>query len=386
MAEERLPQWARRIRSERLVRRWSYDDVVRALAAHSGGSLPDGDAVREWQRWEAGEELPGAAHRAVIARTFGTVTAAVFPVGHTTEETTVERTGLESTVERLCSQYAYASPEELCAEARSSLDDLRRLSSGPRADRKRLLGLAGWLALLVGCLEYDMGDGAGAEATRRTALSLGEEAGDAEVVGWAYEMRAWYALTQGDYPGVIAASDAGQRVAPRHGVSVQLAAQKGKAWARMGDRRQMEVALDHGRTLLDALPYPRDVRNHFVVDPTKFDLYAMDCYRAVGEDRLARHYAEQIIEAGTEAGGRERSPMRNSEARVTLGVVALREGDVAEAVRYGLQALGGERRSLPSLLLSSAELARELRARHAGHPAAVRYLDRLHRLAANGAP
>jgi len=38
------------------------------------------------------------------------------------------------------------------------------------------------------------------------------------------------------------------------GVAVQLAAQEAKAWARIGDRRQTEVALDQGRRLLDVLP------------------------------------------------------------------------------------------------------------------------------------
>ena len=66
---------------------------------------------------------------------------------------------------------------------------------------------------------------------------------------------------------------------PRHPVAVQLAAQAAKAWARIGDRRQTEVALDRGRRLLDSLPYPDNIDNHFVVNPTKFDFYAMDCYR-----------------------------------------------------------------------------------------------------------
>jgi hypothetical protein len=122
---------------------------------------------------------------------------------------------------------------------------------------------------------------------------------------------------------VIAASEAGQHAAPHHGVTVQLAAQKAKAWARVGDRRQVEVALDHGRTLLESLPYPDNLDNHFLVDPAKFDFYAMDCYRLLGEDRLAEAYAHQVIANGTDYDGTERAPMRNAEARVTLGVLAV---------------------------------------------------------------
>jgi hypothetical protein len=115
------------------------------------------------------------------------------------------------------------------------------------------------------------------------------------------------------------AAEAGKVVASRSSVAVQLAAQRAKAWARMGDRRQVEVALDEGRTLLEALPYPGDLDNHFIVDPSKFDFYVMDCYRHVGEDRLAEIYAREVIRASTDFDGTERKPMRNAEARITLG-------------------------------------------------------------------
>jgi hypothetical protein len=99
------------------------------------------------------------------------------------------------------------------------------------------------------------------------------------------------ALTSGDYHGVIAAARAGTEAAPHSGVSVQLAAQEAKAWARIGDRRQVEVSLDRGRRLLDVMPYPDNLDDHFVVDPAKFDFYAMDCYRMLAEDKLAEGLA-----------------------------------------------------------------------------------------------
>lgn len=45
-----------------------------------------------------------------------------------------------------------------------------------------------------------------------------------------HEMRAWYALTQGNYRGAIQAASAGEEAAPSHGVAVQLLAQRAKAW------------------------------------------------------------------------------------------------------------------------------------------------------------
>jgi tetratricopeptide (TPR) repeat protein len=117
--------------------------------------------------------------------------------------------------------------------------------------------------------------------------------------------------------------------------------------------------------------------NHFVVDPAKFDFYAMDCYRLVGENKLASNLAQEVLRAGTEFDGSERSPMRNAEARVTLGVAAAREGDLEQALIYGEQALQGARQSVPSLIMTSRELAAEVRNRYADQPAAQEYLTHL---------
>jgi hypothetical protein len=93
--------------------------------------------------------------------------------------------------------------------------------------------------------------------------------------------------------------------------------------------------LDKGQRLLEGMPYPKNLDNHFVVDPAKFDFYAMDCYRLVGEDKLARTLAEEVLRAGTDFDGTEGSPMRNAEARVTLGVTAAREVDLEQALVMG---------------------------------------------------
>ena len=65
-----------------------------------------------------------------------------------------------------------------------------------------------------------------------------------------------------------------------------------------------------------------------MVDPTAFDFYAMDCYRQLAEDKMAGHLAEEALRASTDFDGTERAPMRNTEPRVTLGVIAARQGDI----------------------------------------------------------
>ncbi|MGW3611453.1 hypothetical protein ACWD6N_16425 [Micromonospora sp. NPDC005163] len=195
-------------------------------------------------------------------------------------------------------------------------------------------------------------------------------------------MRAWYALTQGDYRGVIAAAEAVEATAANDGAAMQLAAQQAKAWARLGDRRQVETSLDRGHRLLESLPYPEDTDHRFVVDPAKFDFYAMDCYRIAGEDRLAEMYAREVLKSSTDPNGQERKPMRIAEARVTLGVTAARTGDVESAIAHGRQALQGDRKSLPSLLMCSRELTSLLAQRYPDQPEVSSYLEEVRTLAA----
>lgn len=286
---------------------------------------------------------------------------------------------LRIVTDRLCSEYPYLPSDQLLVEGRSWLQRLTTFR-GQRltlAQHREILVLAGWLALLIGCVEYDTGRRHDAETTRRAALSLGAETDHAEISAWAHEMRAWMALTTGDYHGVISAARNGLDAAPSHAVAVQLAAQEAKAWARMGDKRQTEVSLDRGRRLLDSLPYPDNLDHHFVVDPTKFDFYAMDCYRHLGEDSMAHSLADSVIQASTDFDGTERAPMRIAEARITQGVVAAREGDLEHAVELGGQALSSERKSLPSLIMVSRDLTRVLNERYPQEQATAAYLEEL---------
>lgn len=379
------------------------------MQAHASETLPgNGSLLRNWKRWEAGEVEPDDFYKRLIAKTFGTVTGAFFPrpgrrnadaellagAGmdaleiiarlRMSDVSAATLDGLRIMADRLCCEYPYMSAEQLRTEGQAWMRRItgqldRRLTL---AQHQEVLTLGGWVALLLGCVEYDMGWRPQAEATRQAAQSLGQEAGSAEIMGWANEMRAWYSLTQGDYRGVVAAADIGGALAPNHPVAVQLAAQRAKAWARLGDRRQVELALDHGRALLEQLPYPEDLDNHFTVDPSKFDYYAMDCYRLLGEDRRSEIYAREVLRYSVNPDGTDRQPMRTAEARITLGVAAARAGDIEQAVSLGHQALLGERKSLPSLLNVSRELKAVLQERYPKARETTAYVDELRALSA----
>ncbi|MFE4778031.1 XRE family transcriptional regulator [Streptomyces sp. NPDC056713] len=372
---------------------------------------PDGpdeqSMLRQWKGWESGAKFP-EKYKSHIAATFGSVTGAFFPE-HPRESRaqlqvvndmdTVEIVArmrasdidqatldaLRITVDRLCCEYAYMPAAQLLAEGRAWMGRVvtmlnQRVSLSQMRD---LYALAGKLALLVGCVEYDSGDPRQAESTRRAALSLGDEAGHLGVIGWGHEMRCWFALTRGDYRGVIQAANDGIERAPHESVAAQLYAQQAKAWARLGDRQQTEIALDKGRQVLEALPYPNNIEDHFVVDPAKYDFYRMDCYRKVGEDQLAEQLAGEVIRASTDFDGTERAPMRIAEARITLAVAAARGGDLDSALSYGERALGGDRQSLPSLTMVASDLGQVLTTAYAKSPDASDFLAHLRTLSAS---
>jgi transcriptional regulator with XRE-family HTH domain len=289
---------------------------------------------------------------------------------------------LHATVFELCCQYATHPAADLRAEAHGWLREVARMLHRPTglAAHRELLTAAGWLALLVGCVEYDIGMRAGAEATRTAARQLGEEAGHSEIVAWSHEMSAWFALTQSRYRGVLTAARAGQTAAPGGSAAVQLAGQEAKAFARLGDVNAVRDALDRGRTLLDGMAAPDRPDHHFVVDPDKWDFYAMDAYRMAGEDEQAAHHARTVLELGTGPDG-EKAPMRMAEARLTLAAVAARAGDLEQAATVGVSALGAGRKSLPSLLMVAGELDVELHRRFPNEPAADEFREALREIA-----
>ncbi|MFI6814729.1 helix-turn-helix domain-containing protein [Nonomuraea sp. NPDC050328] len=273
-----------------------------------------------------------------------------------TDHVTLE--ALHSTVFELGCEYAYRDAADLRDEAH---DWLRRVANMLRRPvglqaHSELLTATGWLALLVGCLEYDMGLRTAAEVTRAAAHKLGEEAGNTEIIGWSHEMSAWFALTQGRYRDVIAPSCAAQDVSRDHSVVVQLIAQEAKALARVGDSRKLRETLERGRAVLDGFPVPERTDNHFIVDPAKWDFYAMDAYRLAGEDSLAVMHANEVIANAVAPDGSVRAPMRMAEAKLTLGVAAARSGNLEEAIILGREAMVDGRKSLPSLLMVAGEL------------------------------
>lgn len=273
--------------------------------------------------------------------------------------------------EELCCEYAWRDADELKADANRWLHYISNLLDGSCTlkEHRELLVISGWLVLLIGCIDYDVGRKRQAELGRAAAFRIGQETGHGEIVAWSFEMNAWFALTQGYLGKVAGFSEAGSKAAPNTSVVVQLAAQAAKAAARMGQREEVHRILDDGYRLLAQHDYPARPENHFVIDPQKWDFYAMDCYRIVGEDKRAADHAREVLLISRRADGTDRSPMRATEARLTLAVVSLREGDLDGAAEWTREALSASRKSVDQLVMVAEELRQELRRLFPNDPA-----------------
>jgi transcriptional regulator with XRE-family HTH domain len=273
--------------------------------------------------------------------------------------------------EQLCCEYVTRPAEEVRADAHYQLEYVQRLLEGPTrlADHRELLVIAGWLSLLIGCVNFDLGLARHAEAARNAAFQLGREAGHGEIVAWSYEMSAWFALTQGRYRSMPDYVEAGIAAAPHASVAVQLAAQAAKAHARMNNPSNVRRALDRGVQLLASHEHPSRPENHFVIDPDKWEFYAMDCYRIVGENARATEQAREVLRLSERPDGTDRSPMRATEARLTMSIVSVRAGDLDGATEWARKAFDADRRSVNTLSMVADELHHTARAQYGDDPA-----------------
>lgn len=76
-----------------------------------------------------------------------------------------------------------------------------------------------------------------------------------------------------------------------------------------------------------------------------------------------------MIRQSERPDGSDRSPMRATEARLTLSVVSLRDGDIDAAVEWARRAFNAGRRSVNTLTMVADELHHVARAQYGSDPA-----------------
>lgn len=273
-------------------------------------------------------------------------------LGHGTLDT------LQEAADLLCRAYPSAPATQLRQRTKQRLKYITQLLGGRLTlhQHRELLVTGGWLALLLGCLHYDLGEREQAETARQAAYQLGQQAGSGQIIAWSYEMAAWFALTEGRYNDVTDYTQAGQQYAGMTNAMVQLVLQQARGQARVGDRRAVHDSLNRGAKLLEQLPRPDHPEHHFVFDHTKWIFYAATCYTWLGDDEPAAEHAQEIITYHTRADGSSNAPMRTANAHIDLGIIHARHGHLDQAVHHGLTAFGFDRKTEASLLSRAEDL------------------------------
>jgi hypothetical protein len=91
---------------------------------------------------------------------------------------------IERTVDRFCRDYPTAAPAVLVRRVELRLHYLAKLLRGKvtLAQHRHLLVDSGWLATLLACLQFDLGDRDGAEASQAAAYTFAHEAEHEELL------------------------------------------------------------------------------------------------------------------------------------------------------------------------------------------------------------
>ncbi|WP_433250868.1 hypothetical protein ACQPYK_04910 [Streptosporangium sp. CA-135522] len=273
---------------------------------------------------------------------------------------------LAEAVDLLCRAYPVVSAATLRDRTQKRLAQVNGLLGGRITldQHRELLVITGWLTALLGCVHYDLGEREEAETARRAAYEMGRQVGHGELMGWAYEMSAWFALVEGRYEDVVTSARMGQASAGQSSAMVQLPLQEARGLARIGDRREADKALTRGADILGKLPLPTNPDHHFVFDHAKWVFYAATAYTWLEDNDRAEEHALETIQMHTRPDGTSNAPMRVADAHIDLGIVHARRGDLDAAVERGMAAFDIDRRSLTDLVHRAGDLDRILRQRY----------------------
>lgn len=229
---------------------------------------------------------------------------------------------LERAADTMAMAYATTPPDLLLPRVRRHLEYVGALVDARKtlAQHRRLLVIGGWFALLRATLHIDLRQSVAADAYLQTAAELAEQTGQREIAAWCLETKAWDVLTTGDYRRALQLSQHAQAIAPAGGSAlIQATAQEGRAWARLGDRRETGGALARVERLADQQATPEHPEHHYQYDPAKAHSYAATTL-AWASDPAAETVARNVI-AELEAEGAR--PRRIASAHLDLGLALL---------------------------------------------------------------
>jgi transcriptional regulator with XRE-family HTH domain len=280
---------------------------------------------------------------------------------------------IERSTQRLGRLYPVEPPAAVLPRVHKQLRVIRDLLKGGGArlpDHARLLSAAAWHCLLLAMLHYDQRQFGAAEATRNAAESLGQQVGDSNVIGWAYETAAWFAIYDGANQEIIDAAQQGLAVSPENSsAQVMNMLKLGLGQARVGRELEAEHAIERAQEIAQGMERPDYPDHHFTFDaPNKLDMYVARIYAFLGKHASAEQHARDLIKKTIE----ERSqypvpPTREYFGRLDLASALIDRDELEEACAEASQAFGTILRN--DVVERAIEISTRLMTRDPNNPA-----------------
>ena len=240
---------------------------------------------------------------------------------------------LEGAVLRLRRSYSTTPPRVLGEQLAAYLATVQRLLRGRLmlTQRRDVMAQAGWLALLYGTVWLDRAVTVRAWNYRNAALHTAQELGHTELEAWAWETPAWFALMEGRFRDAAEFCERGRAVAPQSSVLVALNAQEARARGRLGQRDETIAAIQRAERVIERIPPPEDLSDHYTFDPAKVDFYAATAFLALDEPERAEYHARNVIAASSDAGSPNYWPTRVGSARMDLSLALAQRHEIDAA-------------------------------------------------------
>jgi transcriptional regulator with XRE-family HTH domain len=288
---------------------------------------------------------------------------------------------LEQAVAHYGNVFRRTLPETLYPELLGLRLHVAQLLNGPLtpAQHRDLFVTAGWLSNLLGLLCFDLGDHMAATVWCTEVEKRAEEAGHPELGAWAAQTRVLMAFYGAKPRDALDYARKGQVLAPLGTVAhAKLVAQEMRAWAQLGDAREVAGARRRADQAIARLPAETPAQGAFAIsragDPpfTATSLLLLGQYQeaeAITRMVIASHYGVD----GRSGPGEHPTGFALAHLRLALALAGL--GQLDEAHGAGTLALTAPR-PVRSVVVLGGEVDRTLTRTFGTTPAVRDFHDR----------
>jgi tetratricopeptide (TPR) repeat protein/transcriptional regulator with XRE-family HTH domain len=272
---------------------------------------------------------------------------------------------LEQTVEHYATVFRRSLPETLYPELLGIRLHVGELLNGSvtLAQHRDLLVTAGWLSNLLGLLCFDLGDPAAAGAWCTDVEKRADDATHPELAAWASQTRVLMAFYGGKPREAIAHAQEGQAFAPLGTVAhAKLVAQEMRAWAQLGDGREVADARRRAEQAITKLPAATPTQGAFSISRAGDPPYTATSLLLLGQFQEAEAMTRQVITSHYGVGGRNgpgEHPAGFALAHLRLALALAGLGQLDEAHDAANMALAAPR-PVRSVVVLASEFDRTL--------------------------